>query len=59
MFADRHPGKVWSLSRGMPVVVCGSGALRILEARETDGAAVAFKSFVFGWSRNVWPGGDD
>ena len=44
MFADRHPGKVWSLSRGMPVVVCGSGALRILEARETDGAAVAFKS---------------
>jgi methionyl-tRNA formyltransferase len=44
MFANRHPGKVWSLSRGMPIVVCGSGTLRILEAREADGAAVAFGS---------------
>jgi hypothetical protein len=44
VFADRCPGKIWSLAGGVPVVVCGSGMLRILAARETDGNPVKFTS---------------
>jgi methionyl-tRNA formyltransferase len=44
VFADRCPGKIWSLSGDGPVVVCGSGLLRIAAARETDGSPVRFTS---------------
>lgn len=41
-FVNRCPGKVWSLAGGVPEVVCGSGMVRILAARETDGSPVKF-----------------
>jgi methionyl-tRNA formyltransferase len=41
---NRYPGKIWSLTGGVPEVVCGSGMLRILAARETDGSPVKFTS---------------
>jgi methionyl-tRNA formyltransferase len=44
VFANRCPGKIWSLSDGGAVVVCGSGLLRITAARETDGSPVRFAS---------------
>jgi methionyl-tRNA formyltransferase len=43
-FVNRCPGKIWSLGGGMPEVVCGSGMLRIVEARENDGSPVKFTS---------------
>jgi methionyl-tRNA formyltransferase len=43
-FANRSPGKIWSVAGGIPEVVCGSGMLRIMEARESDGNPVKFKS---------------
>jgi methionyl-tRNA formyltransferase len=43
-FANRSPGKIWSLAGGIPEVVCGSGMLRIVEAREKDGSPVKFTS---------------
>jgi methionyl-tRNA formyltransferase len=43
-FVNRCPGKIWSLADGVPKVVCGSGMLRILQARETDGSPVKFTS---------------
>jgi methionyl-tRNA formyltransferase len=43
-FVNRCPGKIWSLVGGVPEVVCGSGMLRILQARETDGSPVRFSS---------------
>jgi methionyl-tRNA formyltransferase len=44
MFVDRVPGKIWSLADGVPEVVCGSGMVRILAAREMDGSPVRFTS---------------
>ena len=44
VFVNRCPGKIWSLAGRVPEVVCGSGMLRILEARESDGSPVIFKS---------------
>jgi methionyl-tRNA formyltransferase len=44
VFVNRCPGKIWSLAGGVPEVVCGSGMLRILAARETDGSPVKFTS---------------
>jgi methionyl-tRNA formyltransferase len=44
VLVNRCTGKIWSLADGIPEVVCGSGLLRILEAREADGAPVIFKS---------------
>jgi methionyl-tRNA formyltransferase len=41
-FVNRCPGKIWSLAGGLPEVVCGSGMVRILAARETDGSPVKF-----------------
>lgn len=43
-FVNRCPGKIWSLADGVPEVVCGSGMLRILQARETDGSSAKFAS---------------
>jgi methionyl-tRNA formyltransferase len=43
-FANRAPGKVWSLAGGVPEVVCGRGMLRIIQAREADNSPVIFKS---------------
>jgi methionyl-tRNA formyltransferase len=43
-FGIRGPGKFWSIGDGMPMVICGSGMLRIVEARETDGSPVKFTS---------------
>jgi methionyl-tRNA formyltransferase len=44
VFVNRCPGKIWSLADGVPEVVCGSGMLRILAAREADGCPVKFTS---------------
>jgi methionyl-tRNA formyltransferase len=44
VFANRCPGKIWSLAEAGPVVVCGSGMVRITQAREADGSAVKFTS---------------
>ena len=41
---NRSPGKIWSLVGGVPEVVCGSGMLRILQAREKNGSPVRFSS---------------
>jgi methionyl-tRNA formyltransferase len=36
-FAIRQPGKIWSIDRdGCPVVVCGTGMLKILQAENED-----------------------
>lgn len=44
VFANRCPGKIWSLSGDGPVIVCGSGLLRLAAAREADGSPVRFTS---------------
>ena len=44
VFANRCPGKIWSLSGDGPVIVCGAGLLRIAAAREADGNPVRFTS---------------
>jgi methionyl-tRNA formyltransferase len=44
VLVNRCTGKIWSLVEGVPEVVCGSGLLRILEAKEADGSPVIFKS---------------
>jgi methionyl-tRNA formyltransferase len=44
LFANRCPGKIWSLGEGGPVVVCGTGMVRITAAREADGSPVRFTS---------------
>lgn len=43
-FANRCSGKIWALSDGGPVIVCGSGLVRIRAAREADGNPVRFAS---------------
>lgn len=37
-FSIREPGKVWRIDGGMPVVVCGEGMLRIVDAVWEDGS---------------------
>jgi methionyl-tRNA formyltransferase len=44
VFECRQPGKIWSMTNNVPTVVCGSGMLKILEAREIEGGAVYFGS---------------
>jgi methionyl-tRNA formyltransferase len=39
-FPIRQPGKVWCLTQGNPIVVCGSGLLRILEMHNLNGTEV-------------------
>ena len=41
-FAIRNPGKIWDLNSGEPVVVCGQGMLRIIEARDEEGHIFTF-----------------
>jgi methionyl-tRNA formyltransferase len=43
-FAQRHPGKIWTIRDGIPEIVCGSGMLRILRARDAAGGSVSFSS---------------
>jgi methionyl-tRNA formyltransferase len=40
----RQSGKTWSITNNVPTVVCGSGMLSILSAREADGSPVKFTS---------------
>ncbi|WP_371420912.1 formyltransferase family protein [Tardiphaga sp.] len=40
-FEDRHCGKIWQLDAGRPVVICGSGLLR-LDAVRKDGEVYRF-----------------
>lgn len=42
-FEIRQPGKVWALVQGRPVVVCGSGLLRLDACRKSDGTPYEFK----------------
>jgi methionyl-tRNA formyltransferase len=44
VFSERCPGKLWSLADGGPDVVCGSGMLRLVKAREAGGSPVKFTS---------------
>jgi methionyl-tRNA formyltransferase len=41
-FIERHYGKIWSIQNNQPVVVCGSGMVKILEATYEDGSNVIF-----------------
>lgn len=38
----RDVGKIWQIINGQPVIVCGNGLLRIIEAREEDDSRVVF-----------------
>jgi methionyl-tRNA formyltransferase len=42
-FEIRHPGKVWALDNGRPIVVCGSGLLRLDECRMLNGDLYKFR----------------
>jgi len=44
VFEYRQPSKIWSITNNIPTVVCGSGMLKILDARENEGGAVRFDS---------------
>jgi methionyl-tRNA formyltransferase len=39
-FSIRQPGKVWSLTDGVPIVVCGSGLVRILAMHTRQGEEI-------------------
>ena len=41
-FAIRDCGKIWSIQDGMPIVICGSGLLKIQYATYTTGEKVCF-----------------
>lgn len=43
-FEQNFPGKIWSLSNGIPTVVCGKGLIRVLEAKDEFGREVRFDS---------------
>jgi methionyl-tRNA formyltransferase len=36
-FAIRQPGKIWNIGEAGPLVVCGSGMIRLTDIREVDG----------------------
>lgn len=42
-FVERHPGKIWSLKDGAPVVICGNGLIRISSASGPDGKSFRFE----------------
>ncbi|MBU1289343.1 MAG: hypothetical protein KJ871_16640 [Alphaproteobacteria bacterium] len=42
MFETRQPGKVWKLEDGAPVVVCGQGMLKVIQAETASGQQVIF-----------------
>jgi methionyl-tRNA formyltransferase len=41
-FEDRHPGKIWRVDDGVPEVICGSGMIRIVLARDQNRERVRF-----------------
>jgi methionyl-tRNA formyltransferase len=41
-FVRRAPGKIWQLSEGKPVIICGKGLLRLENARRPSGEPVRF-----------------
>ncbi|WGS22834.1 MULTISPECIES: formyltransferase family protein [unclassified Bradyrhizobium] len=41
-FEIRTAGKIWRLDKGSPIVICGTGMLRIDQCRREDGAAFIF-----------------
>lgn len=43
-FQKRDVGKIWSITNGVPQIVCGSGMLEILDASYDDGEKVVFTS---------------
>jgi methionyl-tRNA formyltransferase len=42
-FEIRDPGKIWKLDQGRPVVVCGTGMIRIERWRSENGTEFAFQ----------------
>ncbi|MBF9195357.1 methionyl-tRNA formyltransferase [Microvirga terrestris] len=42
-FEIRQPGKIWTLDGGRPLVVCGSGLLRLEDCRTLNGARYDFR----------------
>ncbi|WP_162820780.1 methionyl-tRNA formyltransferase [Microvirga calopogonii] len=42
-FEIRQPGKIWAIEKGRPVVVCGSGLLKLNECRGPDGSPYDFR----------------
>jgi methionyl-tRNA formyltransferase len=43
MFELRQPGKVWALDEGRPLVICGTGLVRLDECRRLDGDRYDFR----------------
>ena len=41
-FAIRQPGKMWKIQNNCPLVICGKGMLKILDAEYDDGSKVIF-----------------
>ncbi|MEX6632973.1 methionyl-tRNA formyltransferase [Hyphococcus lacteus] len=41
-FSIRQPGKIWSIEDGCPVVVCGTGMLKIIRAASSNSEIVKF-----------------
>jgi methionyl-tRNA formyltransferase len=41
-FELTQPGKVWSLSRGEPTIVCGGGTVTLIDVRNADGSRFVF-----------------
>lgn len=42
VFAIRQPGKIWKIENGHPIVICGTGMLKILKAHDEVGEEVIF-----------------
>jgi hypothetical protein len=42
VFPIRHPGKVWRLDDGRPIVICGTGMVRLDRVLTTDGEVYRF-----------------
>ena len=42
IFEDRHPGKIWLIKNGLPLVVCGKGMIQIVSARNSNGRKFEF-----------------
>lgn len=41
-FAVRQPGKIWQIANNCPMVICGRGMLKIIDAEYEDGSKVMF-----------------
>ncbi len=42
-FEVRDAGKIWNLNRGRPLVICGSGMLRLDKCLREDGSEYLFE----------------